>query len=193
MAQGVPKSHFYGFDYHGPSIERARKSAAAAGVSDVHLRCRDREGLPRRRLCAGRVFRLPADMGDPAGAARHVHSTCRRWRMDGSGAFANDKVEDNLIRSPCILFCFDFICTPASLAQEVGLGLGAQAGEARLRTVIAEVDSGTFAGPPKRRSHGAGGPAIAPSSAAGSRTPEPTLGADAEDYHAARSRHRRPQ
>ena len=28
------------------------------------------------------------------------------------------------------------ICTPASLAQEVGLALGAQAGEARLRDVL---------------------------------------------------------
>jgi hypothetical protein len=30
------------------------------------------------------------------------------------------------------------ICTPASLDQEVGLGLGAQAGEARLAEVIRE-------------------------------------------------------
>jgi hypothetical protein len=28
------------------------------------------------------------------------------------------------------------ICTPASLSQEVGLGLGAQAGEAKLRQVV---------------------------------------------------------
>ena len=30
------------------------------------------------------------------------------------------------------------ICTPASLSQEVGLGLGAQAGEGRLRQVATE-------------------------------------------------------
>jgi len=33
-----------------------------------------------------------------------------------------------------------FICTPASLSQEVSLGLGAQAGERRLRQVATEAD-----------------------------------------------------
>jgi hypothetical protein len=36
------------------------------------------------------------------------------------------------------------ICTPASLSQEVGLGLGAQAGEARLRKVVTEAGFNRF-------------------------------------------------
>ena len=32
------------------------------------------------------------------------------------------------------------ICTPASLSQEVGLALGAQAGEARLREVLGQAE-----------------------------------------------------
>jgi hypothetical protein len=51
--------------------------------------------------------------------------------------FAHDAVEDNLNPVGRLYYAASsFICTPASLAQEVGLGLGAQAGEARLRDVV---------------------------------------------------------
>ena len=32
MAQAYPKSEFFGYDYHGPSIERAKLLAKEAGV-----------------------------------------------------------------------------------------------------------------------------------------------------------------
>ena len=52
---------------------------------------------------------------------------------------ANDKVQDNLNPVGRVFYSAStFICTPASKSQEVGLGLGAQAGEARLRQVISE-------------------------------------------------------
>jgi hypothetical protein len=79
-------------------------------------------------------------MGDPAGAARHVHSTLAddgAWMV--VEPFADDKMENNLNPIGRVFYSASaFICTPASLAQEVGLGLGAQAGEARLRKVIME-------------------------------------------------------
>src|SRR5712692_11739469 len=77
------------------------------------------------------------DMGDPVGAASHVLGTLKN---DGSWMivepFAHDKLEDNLNLIGRIFYSAStMICTPASLSQEVGLGLGAQAGEARIRDV----------------------------------------------------------
>ena len=78
------------------------------------------------------------DMGDPVGASQHVLSTLA---SDGTWLlvepFANDRLEDNLNPVGRAFYgCSTVICTPASLSQEVGLGLGAQAGEARLREVV---------------------------------------------------------
>jgi SAM-dependent methyltransferase len=141
MAQAFPNSHFFGFDYHGPSIERARKSAAAAGVSDrTTFDVATAKDFPGHGYAMVAFFDCLHDMGDPAGAARHVHSTLAddgTWMV--VEPFANDKLEDNLNPVGRVFYSAStFICTPASLAQEVGLGLGAQAGEGRLRKVITE-------------------------------------------------------
>jgi hypothetical protein len=54
-------------------------------------------------------------------------------------------VEDNLNPIGRIFYAASsFICTPTSLSQEVGLGLGAQAGEARLRDVVTQGGFGRF-------------------------------------------------
>ena len=51
--------------------------------------------------------------------------------------FAHDRLEENLNPVGRVFYAAStMICTPASLSQEVGLGLGAQAGEARLREVV---------------------------------------------------------
>jgi len=80
------------------------------------------------------------DMGDPVGAAAHV-----RQALAAEGAwmlvepFAHDRVEDNLNPLGRIFYgASTFVCTPASLAQEVGLALGAQAGETRLCEVLTQ-------------------------------------------------------
>jgi hypothetical protein len=77
-------------------------------------------------------------MGDPVGAARHV-----REMLNPDGAwmivepFAHDKLEENLNPVGRVFYsASSMICTPASRAQEVGLCLGAQAGEARMRKVV---------------------------------------------------------
>jgi hypothetical protein len=80
------------------------------------------------------------DMGDPVGAAVHVRS---RLADDGTWMLvepmAADRLEDNLNPVGRIFYSASTaICTPASRAQEVGLALGAQAGEARLREVATE-------------------------------------------------------
>ena len=141
MAQAYPKSQFYGFDYHGPSIERARKAAEAAGVADrVTFDVATAKDYPGTGYTLVAFFDCLHDMGDPAGAAKHVHSTIAE---DGAWMvvepFAHDKLENNLNPIGRVFYSAStFVCTPASLAQEVGLALGAQAGEGRLRKVISE-------------------------------------------------------
>ena len=141
MAQAFPNSQFYGFDYHGPSIERARKSAEAAGVADrVTFDVATAKDYPGTGYSLVAFFDCLHDMGDPAGAAKHVHSSLAE---DGAWMvvepFAHDALENNLNPVGRVFYnASTCICTPASLAQEVGLGLGAQAGEARLRKVISE-------------------------------------------------------
>jgi SAM-dependent methyltransferase len=141
MAQAFPKSKFYGFDYHGPSIEHARAAAKNAGVADrVTFDVASAKDYPGKDYSLVACFDCLHDMGDPAGASRHVHSTLAE---DGSWMvvepFAGDKVEENLNPIGRVFYSAStFLCTPASKSQEVGLALGAQAGEARLKKVIAE-------------------------------------------------------
>ncbi|MEK6322997.1 MAG: class I SAM-dependent methyltransferase [Acidobacteriota bacterium] len=139
MSQAYPKSTFIGFDYHQGSIEYARKKAAEAGVSDrVSFEVAKAKDYPGSDYDFVAFFDCLHDMGDPVGAAAHV---LRTLKPDGSWMivepFANDKVEDNLNPIGRIFYAAStMICTPASRSQEVGLGLGAQAGEARIRDVV---------------------------------------------------------
>jgi SAM-dependent methyltransferase len=139
MAQAYPKSTFVGFDYHPASIEMARKAAAAAGVSDrVKFEVASAKEYPGEGYQLVAFFDCLHDMGDPEGAARHVRKT-----LDPGGAwmivepFANDRLEDNLNPIGRVFYAAStMLCTPASLSQEVGLGLGAQAGEGRLSKIL---------------------------------------------------------
>ena len=141
MAQAFPNSRFFGFDYHAPSIEQARKAAKAAGVADrVTFEVASAKEYPGRDYALVAFFNSLHDMGDPAGVAKHVYSTLSEdgvWMVVEPQAA--DQVEKNLNPIGRIFYSAStFVCTPASRAQEVGLALGAQAGEARLRQVIAE-------------------------------------------------------
>jgi 2-polyprenyl-3-methyl-5-hydroxy-6-metoxy-1,4-benzoquinol methylase len=139
MSQAFPKSRFVGFDYHQGSIEYAREKAAEAGVADrVSFEVAKAKEYPGNDYDFVAFFDCLHDMGDPAGAAAHVLSTLKR---DGSWMivepFANDKIEDNLNPIGRVFYSVStIVCTPASRSQEVGLGLGAQAGEARIRDVV---------------------------------------------------------
>jgi 2-polyprenyl-3-methyl-5-hydroxy-6-metoxy-1,4-benzoquinol methylase len=139
MAQAYPKSTFVGFDYHGPSIEIARRRAEAAGVTHrVRFEVATAKEYPGKDYDFVTCFDCLHDMGDPKGAAGHVFATLKR---DGTWMivepFAGDRVEDNLNPVGRAFYSAStLICTPASLSQEVGAALGAQAGEARLREVV---------------------------------------------------------
>jgi SAM-dependent methyltransferase len=139
MAQAYPKSRFFGFDYHAASIEQAQQKAEAAGVSDrVSFQVAPAKSYPGQDYDLVAFFDCLHDMGDPAGAASHVRESLA---PDGTWMvvepFANDDVASNLNPIGRIYYSASTLfCVPASLSQEVGLGLGAQAGEARLRDVI---------------------------------------------------------
>jgi SAM-dependent methyltransferase len=141
MAQAYPNSRFFGFDYHPASIERAREAAAQAGVGErATFEVAAAKGFGGEAYDMVSIFDALHDMGDPVGAARHI-----RGKLAADGAwllvepFANDELADNLNPIGRLFYAAStMICTPASLSQEVALGLGAQAGEARLRKVVEE-------------------------------------------------------
>jgi SAM-dependent methyltransferase len=139
MAQAYPKSKFVGFDYHPRSIELAREAATKAGVSDrVKFEVAKAKDFPGKGYQFVAFFDCLHDMGDPEGAARHVLQS-----LDANGTwmivepFANDKLEDNLNPIGRVFYgASTMLCTPASVSQEVGLALGAQAGEGRLTYIL---------------------------------------------------------
>ena len=139
MAKAYPKSKFVGFDYHPPSIEHAWKAAAEAGLHDqVGFQVAWAKEFPGKGYDLVAFFDCLHDMGDPAGAATHVRQTLApngTWMI--VEPFAHDRVEQNLNPVGRVYYSAStMICTPASRAQEVGLAMGAQAGEARLRDVV---------------------------------------------------------
>jgi SAM-dependent methyltransferase len=139
MAKSYPNSTFVGSDYHDGSIATARRRAEEAGVADrVRFEVAPAAQHPGSGYDLVTMFDCLHDMGDPVGAARHV-----RGLLDEDGTwmivepFAGDRVEDNLNPVGRAYYSFStLLCTPASLSQEVGLALGAQAGEARIRDVV---------------------------------------------------------
>ena len=141
MAEAFPKSTFFGFDYHEGSIQAAREQTRDAGLSDrVRFETHTAKSFPANGYDLVCFFDCLHDMGDPVGALKHTRST---MADDGTcmlvEPFANDRLEDNLNPIGRVYYAAStMVCTPASLDQEVGLALGAQAGEARLREIARE-------------------------------------------------------
>ncbi|MGK5683007.1 class I SAM-dependent methyltransferase [Actinoplanes sp. URMC 104] len=146
LAGAYPESTFVGIDYHAGSIAAARDRAALAGVAN-----RTRFEAASATELSGTydlicLFDCLHDMGDPAGTLRHL-----REHLDPGGSillvepFAGDTVADNLNPVGAVYYgASTLLCTPNSLAQEVGTALGAQAGEPRLRAVAASAGFTSF-------------------------------------------------
>jgi SAM-dependent methyltransferase len=144
MAEAYPSSTFVGSDYHDGSIETARERARDAGVAGkVSFQVAAAAAFSGDGYDLVTMFDCLHDMGDPVGAARHVRSALKpdgAWRIVEPNA--GDRVEDNINPVGRAYYGFStLLCTPASLSQEGGLALGAQAGEARIRDVV---ESGGF-------------------------------------------------
>ena len=138
MAKAFPNSTFVGFDYHEGSIETARERAARPASTTRRFEVAPAASFSGAKYDFVTMFDCLHDMGDPAGAARHVRDALA---PDGTWMIveprAGDRVEENLNPVGRAYYGFStLLCTPASLSQEVGLALGAQAGEARIRDVV---------------------------------------------------------
>jgi SAM-dependent methyltransferase len=141
LAEAFPRSEFVGYDYHDESIAHAREAAERAGVSDrVTFEVSSAKEFPGSGYDLVAMFDCLHDMGDPVGAARHVrHALAPEGTWLIVEPFAHDELGDNLNPVGRIYYSAStMICTPASRDQEVGLALGAQAGEARLRDVVTQ-------------------------------------------------------
>ena len=139
LGDAYPRSKVTGFDYHKESIDLARKKAADAGLSDrVKFEVATASTFPGNGYDLVAVFDSLHDMGDPVGAAKHVRQALA---PDGTWLIvepiAGDKVEQNLNPVGRAYYAFStFLCVPNSLSQEVGLALGAQAGQKKIHDVV---------------------------------------------------------
>jgi SAM-dependent methyltransferase len=146
MAKAYPNSQIIGFDYHRPSIERARKEAEKEGLKNITFEVAGSTDYPGDDYDLVAFFDCFHDMGNPSGAAKHVLQTL--MKKDGTcmlvEPFANDKLEDNLNPVGRIFYSGStLICVPASL-NENGPALGAQAGEERIREVVTSAGFSKF-------------------------------------------------
>ncbi len=140
IAQNFPNSTVIGYDFHAPSIEAAKVKAKEAGIGNVEFQvatAKDYEETDFDFIC---VFDALHDMGDPVGAAGNIKNSLK---SDGTfmvvEPIAGETLSDNLHLLGGIFYSFStLMCVPASMAQEVGLGLGAQAGETRITQVLNE-------------------------------------------------------
>ena len=140
MAKAFPKSEFYGFDLHPASIEAANHHAQEQHIPNVRFSIATAKDFPGNDYGFVTVFDALHDMGDPVGAASHVKQSLQ---PDGTfmivEPFAGDSLTENLNPVGRAYYGFStMVCTPNSLSQEVGLALGAQAGERRLRDVLSK-------------------------------------------------------
>jgi len=147
MAKAFPNSRFFGFDYHDKSIEAARESAKSNGMADrVIFEVAKAKEFPGGNYDFVAVFDCLHDMGDPIGAAAHIRQSLAKegtWMI--VEPFANDNLKDNLNPVGRVYYSFStLLCTPCSRSQEVGLCLGAQAGEARIRDVVTSAGFNRF-------------------------------------------------
>ncbi|MDQ1456560.1 MAG: hypothetical protein QOH28_2180 [Actinomycetota bacterium] len=148
MAEAYPKSKFWGFDFHAPSIKTSKARASDAGVAKQTkfkvATSKDYEGT----IDLISFFDCLHDMGDPLGIARYA-----REHLEDDGTvllvepFALENRVQNISENPMAALLYtasSAICTPNSLSQEVGLGLGAQAGPGKLREVMSDAGFSRF-------------------------------------------------
>jgi 2-polyprenyl-3-methyl-5-hydroxy-6-metoxy-1,4-benzoquinol methylase len=139
MAEAYPESNFVGYDFHEPSIDEARRHAAEHGLGDrVRFEVAAAKDIAEQGFDLITMYDCLHDMGDPRGCAGHM----RRILAPGGSwmivePIAGDAPAQNMNPVGRLFYnASTMICVPTSLDQEVGEGLGAQAGEAKLSEVI---------------------------------------------------------
>ena len=145
MAEAYPESRFVGYDFHEPSIEEARQHAQRHGLGErVRFEVAAAKDIAERHFDLVTMYDCLHDMGDPRGCAAHMRAILApggSWMI--VEPIAGDTPAQNMNPVGRLYYnASTMICVPTSLDQEVGEGLGAQAGEARLSEVLR---SGGFA------------------------------------------------
>lgn len=145
MAKAYPDSSFVGFDFHEPSIDEARRHAEEHRLGDrLRFEVAAAKEIDESGFDLVTMFDCLHDMGDPRGCAKHMREILApqgTWMI--VEPIAGDAPAENM--NPVGRMYYNastMICVPTSLDQEVGEGLGAQAGEKKLREVVL---SGGFA------------------------------------------------
>ena len=138
MARAFPNAKFVGYDFHEDSIAHANDLAKQEGLDNLSFEVALAKNFPAQGYDLVTMFDCLHDMGDPVGAAAHIRSTLAD---DGTlmvvEPIAADTLEENMNPVGRLYYgASTLVCVPTSLAQEVGLALGAQAGEERLKEVI---------------------------------------------------------
>lgn len=140
LAEAFPASTFVGYDFHDLSIERAKENAENSGLTNVHFEVATAKDYAAGDFDVIAFFDCLHDMGDPVGALVHAKQALAD---DGTvmivEPFANDTLQENLTPVGRLYYSGSTcVCVPASMSQEVGRAMGAQAGEAQLREVALE-------------------------------------------------------
>lgn len=138
MAEAFPNSRFYGFDNHGPSIERASADAKAKGLAGrVSFEVSSADAIPDQQFDLIAFFDCLHDMGDPIGACKRARTILQaEGRVMIVEPMAGNHVEDNFnpigrTFSGASVLC----CTPNAIAGG-GSALGTIATDAALADVL---------------------------------------------------------
>ncbi len=145
MAKAFPNCRIVGYDFHAPSIEKAREAAKAEGLSNVTFEVATAQDFPGGNYNLVTFFDCLHDMGDPAGAAKRVRGTLApggSWMIVEPAS--QDTLGENMNPISRLYYAYSTqVCTPSALSQDGGFSLGAQAGEARLSGIIGDAGFGT--------------------------------------------------
>ncbi|MBV9665987.1 MAG: methyltransferase domain-containing protein [Actinobacteria bacterium] len=147
LAQAYPRATVYGFDYHQASIDVARKRAAEAGVADrVRFEVASAQDFPGDGYDLICIFDALHDMGDPAGAARHIREALA---ADGTWLLVEpmsaDSLEENVNPVGRIFYAASTsICTPGAQAQAGGFALGNQVPDATWAELVTDAGFSQF-------------------------------------------------
>jgi SAM-dependent methyltransferase len=146
MAEQYPNSTIHAFDFHGPSIDEAKKRAEEKGLTNLEFFVSDAADIPKNGYDLACIFDAWHDMGDPVGIASGIKDVLAE---DGTfmvvEPMALDGMANNIANNPASGMMYGFgtlVCVPASKAQPVGLGLGPQAGPKKLMELLSEAGFG---------------------------------------------------
>jgi SAM-dependent methyltransferase len=138
MAKHYPNSVIHGFDFHEPSIVAARESAEKEGVSNVEFFVSDAASMPDDGYDLACIFDALHDMGDPVGATSSICGRSNRTEPSWWSSLWLGTASRTI--GTCWPVCFTasqpWCMFPPSKSKNVGLALGAQAGQKRLTEVL---------------------------------------------------------